>query len=129
MLVKDYMSDHAITIREDSDYKSAFNIMEENGIHHLPVINGKEDVVGIITYRELQIAARCYLEAPVEVSEVMHKPVLTAMANDTLSNAVKLMTDNRFGCLPIVDEKGHVAGMLTFTDLFRALGELLSRHD
>ncbi len=128
MLVKDYMSNHAISIHQDSDYKSAFVIMDENNIHHLPVVNNSNEVVGIATYRELRLAARYLRESPVEISEVMHKPVLTVMATDTLLNAAKLMTDNKFGCLPILDENNRVAGMLTDTDLFRALLDLLVGH-
>lgn len=128
MLVKNYMTQHAITIAEDSDYKQAFELMKEHQFHHLPVVNSAGEVVGIATYRDLQLAARCHLDTPTELREVMHTPVLTAMATDTLQNATKLMTDNKLGCLPIVDEEGHVTGMLTDTDLFRALSDLLSRH-
>jgi CBS domain-containing protein len=35
------------------------------------------------------------------------------------------MNDNRIGCLPVIGDDMHVAGMLTETDLFRALTDLL----
>jgi CBS domain-containing protein len=35
------------------------------------------------------------------------------------------MNDNRIGCLPVISDDKHVAGMLTETDLFRALSDLL----
>jgi CBS domain-containing protein len=127
MLVKDYMSSHAITIRDNADYKSAFDIMEKNGIHHLPVINAREEVVGITTYRDLQVAARCHLETPVEIGDVMHHPVLTTQANDSLKHAAHIMSDKRYGCLPVLDDNQHVVGILTETDLFRALAELLDK--
>ena len=126
MLIKDHMSITPVTIRDDSDYKSAFAIMEENNIHHLPVVNGEEEVVGVVSLRDLQLAARRFVESPVEISEVMHTPVLTAQSNDTLASAVKLMTENRFGCLPILDDNNHVMGMLTETDLFRVLSDHLA---
>ncbi len=126
MLIKDYMSASPVTIRENADYKSAFVKMDDNGIHHLPVVNNQKEVVGVVSLRDLQLATRCYFESPVEISEVMHKPVLTAKSSDTMASAAKLMADNRFGCLPILDDDGHVMGMLTETDLFRVLADTLA---
>ena len=108
MLIKDHMSISPVTIREDADYKSAFEVMDEKNFHHLPVVNGENEVVGVVSLRDLQMAARCFFESPHEISEVMHTPVLTARSGDTLSNAVEMMADNRFGCLPILDDSNHV---------------------
>ncbi|MEN8711201.1 MAG: CBS domain-containing protein [Arenicellales bacterium] len=126
MLIKDHMSISPVTILEDADYKSAFEVMEQNNFHHLPVVNGEKEVVGVVSLRDLQMAARRFVESPVEISEVMHTPVLTARSGDTLSNAVEMMADNRFGCLPILDDNNQVMGMLTETDLFRVLSDHLA---
>jgi CBS domain-containing protein len=126
MLIKDHMSISPVTIQEDADYKSAFEVMEQINFHHLPVVNGEKEVVGVVSLRDLQMAARRFVESPVEISEVMHTPVLTARSGDTLSNAVEMMADNRFGCLPILDDNNHVMGMLTETDLFRVLSNHLA---
>lgn len=126
MLIKDHMSISPVTILEDADYKTAFEVMEQNNFHHLPVVNGEKEVVGVVSLRDLQMAARRFVESPVEISEVMHTPVLTARSGDTLSNAVEMMADNRFGCLPILDDNNHVMGMLTETDLFRVLSDHLA---
>ena len=126
MLIKDHMSISPVTIQEDADYKSAFEVMEQNNFHHLPVVNSEKEVVGVVSLRDLQMAARRFVESPVEISEVMHTPVLTARSGDTLSIAVEMMADNRFGCLPILDDNNRVMGMLTETDLFRVLSGLLA---
>ncbi len=125
MLVENYMSKSPITVRGDVDYKSAFAIMEELNIHHLPIINSQNALVGLVAFRDLQMAARCYLEAPVEIADIMHTPVQTAKAGDSLSQSIKRMIENRFGCLPIVDGDDQVIGMLTETDLFQALVDKL----
>ena len=78
MRVDDYMSNSPVTVRDDADYDMAFEIMETRDMHHLPVVDANNEVVGILTRRDLQLAARCFREAPVEISEVMHTPVLTA---------------------------------------------------
>ncbi|MGA8261208.1 MAG: CBS domain-containing protein [Arenicellales bacterium] len=126
MKVNRYMSESPMTIRSDADYRQGFDIMHDRNLHHLPVVDKEDKVVGVLTQRDLQLAARHYLEAEVEVSEVMHTPVVTVGPDDLLVSAARLMTANRIGGLPVVKE-GRVVGVLTETDLFRALIDLLEQ--
>lgn len=126
MLVSDYMSASPVTIQQDADYNQAFEIMQTQDLHHLPVLDAGSQVVGIVTRRDLQLAARHYHEAPVEVSEVMHQPVETISASASLATAAKRMAAKRIGCLPVLDRRRQVIGMITETDLFRALSDALS---
>ena len=126
MRIQDIMSATAITISADADYSAAFEIMEEKDLHHVPVVNAAEEVVGLVTRRDLQLAARCFKEAPAEVSEVMHSPVLTISSKADLREAVDLMMEKRIGCLPVTNDGKHLVGMITETDLFRALKKLLA---
>ena len=121
MLVKNYMTKTPVTIRQDADYGTAFDIMETKNLHHLPVVDAAEAVVGILTRRDLQLAARHFQEAPVEVVEVMHTPVFTTTPDAPLVKAAATMMENRIGCLPVLDDRKQVVGMVTETDLFRAL--------
>ena len=128
MQVDDYMSKSPVTVRDDADYSTAFDIMETRNMHHLPVVDAQDTVVGILTRRDLQLAARHFREAPVEISEVMHTPVLTTAAGASLSSAARQMMQHHIGCLPVMDDNNHVVGMLTETDLFRALDDLLQER-
>jgi len=124
MKVSSYMSEAPTTIQTDADYREAFDIMHDRNLHHLPVVDPEGRVVGILTHRDLQLAARHFLEAEVEVSEVMHAPVVTVTPDEPLASAARLMISNRIGGLPVLKD-GRVVGVLTETDLFRALIELL----
>jgi CBS domain-containing protein len=126
MRVRDYMTAAPVTIRSDEDYDAAFEIMEKQGLHHLPVVNAAGEVVGIVARRDLQLAARYFHEAPAEVGDVMHSPVVTISPNASLSAATERMMEERIGCLPVTEDGKHVVGMLTETDLFRALRTLLA---
>jgi acetoin utilization protein AcuB len=120
------MSHAPITIRDDTDYWKAFEIMQEKDLHHIPVINQDETVVGILTFRDLKMAAMHFGEAHVEVSEVMHSPVVTVTPGEALAEAARIMIDNRIGGLPVLDDDGQIVGILTETDLLRALVDQLS---
>ena len=128
MRVESYMSNAPITIRDDTVYWEAFDTMREKDLHHIPVINEDNAVVGILTRRDLQIAAQHFKEAPVEVSEVMHSPVVTISPGELLSEAAKQMIDNRIGGLPVLDTSNQVVGILTETDLLRALIDQLGKE-
>ena len=121
MQVESYMSRAPITIRDDTDYWKASEIMQEKDLHHIPVINANEKIVGILTLRDLKIAAMHFGEAHVDVSEVMHSPVVTVAPDEPLAKAARLMVDNRIGGLPVVDANEQIVGILTETDLLRAL--------
>lgn len=128
MLVSQYMSPTPVTIGVNEDYGSAFDIMQARDLHHLPVVNDAGDVVGIVTRRDLQLGARFFHEAPTEVSEVMHAPVVTIAQDANLAAAAERMTADRIGCLPVVDGDRSLTGMITETDLFRALQDLLAKQ-
>ena len=121
MQVENYMTQAPIIIREDTDYWKASEIMREKDLHHIPVVDEAYKVVGILTLRDLKIAAMHFGEAHVDVSEVMHSPVITVAPGDALADAAKQMLDNRIGGLPVMDDDGQVVGILTETDLLRAL--------
>lgn len=127
MRVDSYMSRTPITIRDDIDYWRAFEIMQEKDLHHIPVVNADDEIVGILARRDLKIAAMHFREASVEVSEVMHSPVVTISPDALLSEAARQMIENRIGCLPVPDSNGQMVGILTETDLLRALIDQLEK--
>ncbi|WP_462322469.1 CBS domain-containing protein [Halochromatium sp.] len=127
MHVSDYMTATPVTIETSADYQEAFQIMEERDLHHLPVVDAEGTVIGILTRRDLQLAARCFKEAPTEVGEVMHSPVTTIAPDADLSVAVERMRSDRIGCLPVSTDGGrHLVGIITETDLLHALAQLLA---
>jgi acetoin utilization protein AcuB len=130
MQVRDYMTEAPVTIDAGADYQQAFSIMEERGLHHLPVLDGSGNCAGLVARRDLQLAARCYQEAPVEIGEIMHKPVTTISPEADLGAAVERMMADHIGCLPVSDDGGgHLVGIITETDLLRALKDLLARRE
>jgi CBS domain-containing protein len=129
MRVTDYMTVAPTTIRASADYHQAFELMEQHQMHHLPVVDASDCVTGILTRRDLQLAARCFKEAPVEVREVMHSPVTTITPDADLAEAVECMRRDRIGCLPVSEDGGHhLVGIVTETDLLRALATLLAER-
>jgi len=123
--VRQRMSAPPITVQADSSYQRALQMMETHRLHHLPVVDGGGQLVGIVTERDLLLAASHYGLADVEVAEVMHKDAITATPEMTIAQAAALLLANRIGGLPVVDAQQQVVGVITETDLLRAFIAML----
>lgn len=123
--VRERMSAPPITVQADSSYQRALRLMDEHRLHHLPVVNGTGLLVGIVTERDLLLAAAHYGTADIEVAEIMHKGALTASPAMTIAQAAQLMLQKRIGGLPVVDAQQQVIGVITETDLLKAFVEML----
>ncbi len=56
------------------------------------------------------------------VAELMSQPVVTVTSDCSLSAAAHLLITNRISGLPVVDDQGRLAGVITEADFLRALG-------
>ena len=123
---RDHMSVHPVTILQDVDYKVALELMQDRSLHHVPVLDSSHKLVGIVTERDLLLAAIQYLQSAIEVSEVMHRNVVTATPDMPLAEAAKLLAKNKIGGLPVVDSLGSVVGVITETDVLKAFIAVLN---
>jgi CBS domain-containing protein len=74
-----------------------------------------------LAQRAEQIASRRTTSA-IRVSQVMSQPVRTVRPQTPLADAAHLMVTERISGLPVVDEAGALAGIITEADFLRALG-------
>jgi len=134
MLVRERMTRNPIFIRPDTPVTEAQALMKREKIHHLPVVDKDEKVVGIVTEKDLLYASPSVattlsvyemtsLLAKLKVDRVMNREVVTITEDVPLEEAARIMADGRIGGLPIMRGKTLV-GMITESDLFRIFIEL-----
>lgn len=126
MQVRKYMSTPALTVKADSDYRLAFDVMRAKRVHHLPVVDAKGRLVGIVAQRDMLLAATHYQNAAVEMAEVMRRPVISTNPDMPIVEAARLMMNRQIGCLPVVDAALAVTGIITESDLFAVFVRMLS---
>ena len=123
MLVRDIMRSPAVAISADTTLQDAYRTMQEQGIRHLPVLEG-EKLVGVVTDRDLRLATSALAPSPFppgsRVSAVMSAAPLTADASDPVEDAARTMRERKIGCLPVLDD-GRLIGIVTGLDLLDAL--------
>jgi acetoin utilization protein AcuB len=129
--VSAYMTRKVISASPDTGLRTAFFMMKEHSIRHLPVVDAQQQLLGIVSDRELRrpnwvdespdISHVYYLDDQMQVSDVMIRKVHLLHTFDTLDKAVKLLLNNNIGGAPVLDKTGNLVGMLSSVDLLRAL--------
>lgn len=130
MKVKECITSQVVAIKPETSAKQAFSLLKSLGVRHLLVV--KEGVIlGIVTDRDLrrpQVADlfkswdEVYrLSDDFQVEDIMTSPVLTIDAEADVKEAARRMVEHRIGALPVTDAHHGLAGIITETDLLKAL--------
>ena len=90
-------------------------LVDETGTGGILILNGDEKLVGIVTTRDLLFENN----DSKPLTEIMQKNVVTGPAQISLKDAEKLLHENRIEKLPLVDENGRVAGLVTLKDIMK----------
>jgi CBS domain-containing membrane protein len=133
--VRDLMTEQLYTVRPDNDLATVKDLMVEHRIRHIPVVDPEENLVGLVSHRDLlrhslieQEEVPAYVEEvvleQVEVREVMTPNPDTITADVDIREAAQILLDRKYGCLPVV-EGSRLVGILTESDFVR----LMARGD
>ncbi|MCJ7617127.1 MAG: CBS and ACT domain-containing protein [Desulfobacterales bacterium] len=131
MLVKGWISSQVISVDEETSMMKAFVLMKENNIRRLPVVQ-KGKLVGIVTDTDLKEACPStattldiyeinYLLSEIKVKESMSRDVIYVKPDETVEFAAILMLENKISGLPVVNDQHNLIGVITQTDIFKAL--------
>ncbi len=134
MFAKDYMTRTVMTLHPEDHLVDVRKSMQEQGVRHLPVVDGGK-LVGIVSLNTIRDAAPSkatdlsihevhYLLSKMKIREVMKKDVVTCAPDDHVEDVAKIMQTRRIGAVPVVD-KGQLVGILTNNDMFRILMKML----
>jgi acetoin utilization protein AcuB len=135
--VRKCMSRRVITVGPDTGLAQAAKLMRARKIRHLPVVESRGRLIGIVTSRDLRQAlfAPAVQDRPEDVldvlnallvRDVMTRGVVTVRAATTLREAARLMHERKLGALPVV-ENDRLVGILTETDVLDAFQRLLGK--
>ena len=103
-----------ITMDKDSTVKDALQVMKKNQIGGIPIINSSNELIGIVTNRDL----RFQKENDKKLSGIMTKKVVTAKAGISLDDAEKILKKHKIEKLPIVEGRKFV-GLITYKDILK----------
>jgi len=134
MLVRDYMTTDVVFANLRDGLHQTVVRMHERGIRHMPVLDDRERLAGIVSERDLRRPdfvdpddnhARAFiLDDSIKVEQAMTPVPATVRPDDDVLVAVDMFLERHFGALPVVDGE-KVVGILSTIDLLRGLRERL----
>lgn len=121
MNVTKVMTGDAATCSPSDTLNRAAQLMWEKDCGFLPVVDGEQRVVGVVTDRDVCMGAytqgKSLMEVPVE--SVMSRDIRVCKAEDEVASVERIMRENKIRRVPVVDEAGGLLGVVTLGDLAR----------
>lgn len=139
MYVSAHMSQQLITVSPKETISLALELMKIHKIHRLPVVI-EGVLVGLITEgmisrympsnaTSLDIFELNFLLSKTKVDDIMLTRVITVTLDTLLEKAADLMVTKDIGCLPVVDERKRVLGMLTTNDVLNSFAHVMGFYN
>lgn len=125
------MTKNLITIRAEETLAQAWRLMREKGIRHLPVLDERSTVVGILSDRDVQRAIRVqqvngfqqelHLDDTLRVEDFMSWPVYVVHEDTSLRRVAEEMLSQKVSAFLVENSTGHLKGIITTDDLLKIL--------
>ena len=118
--VRSIMS-HTITVAlPEQTAGEVAQLMLRRRLQQLPVVDGEDRLVGLVTSYDLWRACRQHPDSEQRsVRDVMNTGVVTLSPKDKVGTAAELFMDQRFKTLPVVNLEGKLKGVVTAFDVIR----------
>ena len=139
MFVANRMTKNPITVPPETKVDEAAALMKKHHFRRLPVVeDGK--LVGFLNDKDIMRVAPSpattlskyeitSLLAKMCIRDIMQKEVISVDEEATIEEAALIMCNNKIGGLPVVSSVGAVVGVITETDIFKALVDVMGLAD
>jgi len=125
MKVQDVMTRNVKSCRPESSVDQAAMLMWDNDCGALPVVDNESRVMGMITDRDIAIAAssRGQVTSQIRVGDVMSGNVYGCAEDEDIKSALHTMRREKVRRLPVINYDGRLSGILSINDIVLRAGE------
>ena len=132
--IESIMTTELITVPPSASLAEARSLMQDNRIHHLPVVTEDDTLVGLLTLTDLLASTDSKLRdsdsrihaSDICIREVMVTDVITVDERASLRQAALFIEKHKIGCLPVLSD-GKLRGIITDTDFVAVAINLLEQ--
>lgn len=126
--VEEIMTRRVVSVQKNDTLKTAWELMLEHNIHHLPVYNGlslvglisNSDILKKITVDGLDKIVASYVEF---VEDIMQPKIISIRKNTDIRNVALIMYQYQIGSVLVESEQAELLGIVSKTDLIKRLSE------
>ena len=130
MTVARLMKNQVVSLPVTANLEMAAGGMEEARIRHLPIVDARGRLVGVVSERDVSRARDVVHAAEgrrqsLRLGDIMRTDVLKAPPELPAHEAAAMMIEHKIGMLPVVENDGRLVGILTDTDFLEVAREAL----
>lgn len=126
MRLQDVMTDRVYKVSPEATAEIAWNIMSMRRVHHL-VVTQDGRIVGLLSARDFAPIKTRRARELHRVADLMTQKVVTASPATPIRRAANIMRGRAIGCLVVVNEGGHIVGIVTAADLLNLMDRGVKR--
>jgi CBS-domain-containing membrane protein len=139
--VRDVMTANVVKVRADAEIGEVTNLLSEHRISGMPVVDGEDRVIGVITEADVLSMAglrtghgfkdivRHLLGEPLPANpqgrslrDAMSAPAITTGPDTDIREVALILDERRIKRLPVVDGQGKLIGVISRADIVRTIG-------
>ena len=113
------------------------SLMRIKHVRHVPIVEQDNTFVGLMTHRDLLAQTishlaevddneQEYLDRHIHIMNIMKTDVITAEPDMNVCDAISMLLEHKYGCLPVVSE-GKLVGIVTEADFLKLTQDLLRK--
>lgn len=137
--IKDIMTSEVFVLHATQTLELVRSLMRIKHVRHVPIVEPDNTFVGLMTHRDLLAQTishlaevdddeQEFLDRHIHIMNIMKTDVVTAGPEMDVCEAISLLLENKYGCLPVVTD-GKLVGIVTEADFMKLTQELLRKSE
>ena len=137
--IKDIMTTEVFVLHATQTLELVRSLMRIKHVRHVPIVEQDNTFVGLMTHRDLLAQTishladvddneQEYLDRHIHIMSIMKTDVITADPDMDVCEAISLLLENKYGCLPVVTD-GKLVGIVTEADFLKLTQKLLRKTE
>ncbi|MCP4106551.1 MAG: CBS domain-containing protein [Desulfobacteraceae bacterium] len=137
--VKDIMTNDVFALHAEQTLAMVRSLMDSKHIRHVPIVDTDNGFVGLLTHRDLLACTvsmladigkeeQDNLDSSISIGNVMRTKVATVNPDTDLREAINVLLENKYSCLPVLSNE-KLVGIITEADFLKLTLALLRNTD
>jgi len=137
--IKDIMTTEVFVLHATQTLELVRSLMRIKHVRHVPIVEQDNTFVGLMTHRDLLAQTishladvddneQEYLDRHIHIMNIMKTDVITAEPEMDVCEAISMLLEHKYGCLPVVSD-GKLVGIVTEADFLKLTQDLLRKSE